>query len=253
MALSVRPDRAEPVTGSGIPTATRPVILVRAWPDTPAPDDLAVLCAGEHARLRLFERARDAAGFAAGRALLRTAAGQRLGCAPEAVPLHAPAGRRPVIRSSTLPCSVAHGGDLVVVALGTGGRIGVDVEPLDQAIGRDELAGIARDVLGAPAAEVAAIRAATPDGAGPTAAFLERWTLVEAVLKALGTGLAADPRLVRLVLAGPAGTPRLLAAPGIDGAAAARWTLSTIASVPGHVIALAVDGPAAEPVIDRAA
>jgi hypothetical protein len=107
--------------------------------------------------------------------------------------------------------------------------------------------GIARDLLGADD---------LPDMATTTrermrAWFLARWTLTEAVLKAIGTGFRADPRLVRLGLAfdtsrdvsGALVRAELLSAPGTEREAAQAWSLRPFRVGPAIVGALAVDRP----------
>lgn len=209
-----------------------PAVVVRRLPDEPEGPDVALLSPAERQGMARFAHRRDAAAFAAGRALLRSAAAAHLGCRPADVPLEAPTGGGPRIAGTELACSVAHAGDVVVVALAERGVVGVDVEPLDGGLPADEAAWIAEHLLGAPAPEVALVRSQTNAGA----AFLARWTLTEAVLKALGIGLGADPREVRLELAGQ---PRLLAAPGVPPGDAARWRLDLVAPMPGHIVAVA--------------
>lgn len=225
-----------------------PLVLVGRIADAPGDADLALLDAEECRRLRHYERPQDAAAFAAGRALLRRAAAERLAVDPLDVRLHGPAGRRPSIAGAPVGCSVAHSGRVVVAAVGTG-AIGVDVEVLDDRLPPDELAAIACDVLGALRDEVDALR----HGRRPLRAFFERWTLTEAVLKAVGIGFAADPLEVELDLHGERGCgPRLVAAPGIGPHAAQAWTLQLLDVGPGYVAALAVDRAAPDAEVRRA-
>jgi 4'-phosphopantetheinyl transferase len=210
-------------------------ILVQRWPDTPQVGDVGMLNMDERRRLDRFERPRDAAAFAAGRTLLRHVAARRLGCGPEQVHLVAPQGTQPRIHSAPLACSIAHGGALVLAAVTDAGLLGIDVEPVDLGVPTDELADIASTILGAPPDEVAALRSG-----GAAHAFVVRWTLTEAVLKALGTGFAADPGDVRIDLRD---TPRLISAPGLTPAEVAGWRLHLLPVAPGHLVALACSHP----------
>ncbi len=123
--------------------------------------------------------------------------------------------------------SVAHTGHLVAVALASV-PVGVDVE-LDDA-----------DVDGVPAAltdrEIAVI-AALPD-AHRTDALRRVWVRKEAVLKALGFGLARDPRTIEL--SDPGAPPAVLAPAGPAGSAG--MTLRDLEGAPGAVAALALAG-----------
>jgi 4'-phosphopantetheinyl transferase len=83
--------------------------------------------------------------------------------------------------------SVSHSGNRIVVAFAWGTAVGVDVEQLRPDVAVDELA---RHVLTGQEAE----QLRGLDGPERTAGFLTYWTRKEAVLKALGHGLAVDLR-----------------------------------------------------------
>lgn len=141
--------------------------------------------------------------FVLGRVLLRAVLGQHLACDPAAVRLDVrcarcggPHGRvrvaGPLGDAATAPhVSLTRSGPLVAVALSVHVPVGVDVE----SVAAVSAAPVA-DVLLSPE-ELDAHRAlATDPGADPAAgaARLARaWVRKEAALKALGTGLAADP------------------------------------------------------------
>jgi 4'-phosphopantetheinyl transferase len=132
-------------------------------------------------------------------------------------PAHA-RDRAPVVR-----LSLARAGDLVAVAGRLTGAVGIDIELLDRvaAAGFDDVAFAASE------------RAAIDDSPDPDALRAELWTAKEAVLKAAGTGLRTDPRLVEVR----------------PGAVLALWTASDIPPGdvrlrswrprPGYVVALA--------------
>jgi 4'-phosphopantetheinyl transferase len=112
---------------------------------------------------------------AAGRAALRVLAAEIVGADPADVTVRARcatcggAHGRPVLGGSRaldgLHASVAHAGDVVVVAISADGPIGVDAEPRDRE--------------------------------APPGMTLAGWVRIEAVLKADGRGLAVDPARVR--------------------------------------------------------
>jgi 4'-phosphopantetheinyl transferase len=110
--------------------------------------------------------------------------------------------------------------DRVVVAASAVGSIGVDLERTD--------------------AEERARAALGTDGDVPT---LRAWARTEALLKAAGTGLAVDPRTVRI--SDPTGRPQVVGdhpAPP----AGTRWWLDDLDLGPAHLGALALalpDGP----------
>ncbi|CAN5381495.1 4'-phosphopantetheinyl transferase superfamily protein [soil metagenome] len=117
--------------------------------------------------------------FLLGRLLLRRLVGELTGVAPEDVPLVAvcpdcggPHGR-PAVVGSALHVSLSHSAVAVVAAASWDGPVGVDVEPL-------KVSDEALTAVGMLAGE----------------GSLERWTRVEAVLKADGRGLRVDPALV---------------------------------------------------------
>jgi 4'-phosphopantetheinyl transferase len=117
--------------------------------------------------------------------------------------------------------------DLVAVALSGAGPVGIDVERRDADPARAVAAVVlAPDEVAAPG----------PDG------LLRTWVRKEAVLKAAGTGLTADPR--ELVLTG--GTPRLsvrTTSAALAPPTGARWWLTDLDVGEQHLAALAVASP----------
>ena len=127
------------------------------------------------------------AGVAPGEldALLHALAARALGCAPEAIEIRQEAGRAPVIArppDSGLHLSKGSRGDLAAVAVADG-PVGVDVE------GVEPDAEIPWNVL--HHAEAAMLRAL--EAPVRARAFARLWSLKEAYLKALGTGLSREP------------------------------------------------------------
>lgn len=177
--------------------------------------------------------------FATSRALLRAGVGTWMGVSPGEVTVRTVCGvcggsdhGRPVVpltggAARPPQLSVTHAAEVVAVALSEAGPVGIDVEPC-----REPFAGFDDVALGP--AEVAAMRVLSP--AAATAARLRAWVRKEAVLKATGAGLTADPREV--VVRGRRGRPQLISLPGGDDTTSWRlWDLDVGGS---YVGALAV-------------
>lgn len=152
----------------------------------------------------------------------------RLGLAPGALALARDAHGRPVLAVPGLDCNWSHSGDRLLVALGRGVQVGVDIElphPRPRAL------ELARRFFHAD--EAAALAALGPSDR--EAAFLALWCAKEAVLKAHGRGLAFGLDRLRFEHAGDgwrlAATDPALGAP--EG-----WTVHAI-ELPGAVAALA--------------
>jgi phosphopantetheinyl transferase len=168
-------------------------VLVALAPDRPEElgRALDVLSDEERDRTGRFRRPADAASFAAGRALVRLALAERVGAAPGELvfdtwcELHAsPHGKPRVVEpAAELDFSLSRAGPRLLLAV-SAAPVGVDVERQD----RDIEVGVARIAF-------ADDERAELEGAGPDA-FLACWTRKEAVLKALGHGLAVDPKSV---------------------------------------------------------
>jgi 4'-phosphopantetheinyl transferase len=195
----------------------------------------ALLTQEEQARGARLRNDIDRRRFTIGRALTRLAVAAERGCDAQEVAITVDAAGKPWLAPAPPPTSlsIAHGGDLVAVALAGHGALGVDVESRSQTI---DLDGVLPIVCGA--AELDAIRSL------PVAARLQRfllfWTLKEAFLKATGTGLGGAAQQVVFDLTDES-SPVLVAAPGDDGGASsgAAWRFMLAPDLNGHVLALA--------------
>jgi 4'-phosphopantetheinyl transferase len=197
----------EPRRGLRLPDGHRSVPAVSAQPLTRllvarAPERpeklgraLDVLTGEERERIGRFHRPADAASFAAGRALVRLALARLVGAAPGELvfdtwcELHSsPHGKPRLVEPATeLDFSLSRAGPRLLLGI-SAAPVGVDVEPRD----RDVEAGVARIAFADDErAELDAVPAGRRAGA-----FLACWTRKEAVLKALGHGLAVDPKSV---------------------------------------------------------
>ncbi len=154
--------------------------------DTPAFD---VLSDDERARARRFLRAEDGVRSATTRTALRGLLGARLGIAPAEVRLVTDAAGRPGLapdlaaRVPGFDFNVSHSGRHALVAWSDTARVGVDIEGHRPGIG---WASLGPAVF---AADDGAWVEAHPEGARE-AAFYRVWSAKEALLKALGTGIA---------------------------------------------------------------
>jgi 4'-phosphopantetheinyl transferase len=117
---------------------------------------------------------------------------------------------------------------VALVAIACGREIGVDVELLRP--GTDSWALSSHALTQSERARLEAL-----PGDRRSGAFLSMWTRKEALLKAVGVGLAVDPRLIEL------DGQKVVAAPPELGRAG-DWTLVDL-PVPGHAAALALKGP----------
>ncbi|MPZ26299.1 MAG: 4'-phosphopantetheinyl transferase superfamily protein [Micromonosporaceae bacterium] len=177
------------------------VVEVEVWwgrPSQQLPWHADLLDATERRRRAAFRRPADQARFTVATAVLKLAAGQRLGLAADRVTIDrtcADCGRphgRPRLPGHDLAASISHSGDRVLVGLTGGAPVGVDVEEISR-VDPDELAG---HVLG------------TGEAAPTRPEFFCYWTRKEAVVKATGDGLRMP--LSEVVVTPPGEPPRLL-------------------------------------------
>lgn len=168
------------------------------------------------------------------RAPLVALLGSYLGVPPDAVQLvEGPHGRPHLApaQAGALDFNWSHSGDCALVALARRVAPGVDVERLRPRPRALELAK--RYFQPAEAAWLAALPVDQRDEA-----FLALWTAKEAVLKALGRGLAFG--LHRLGIGLDAGSPELLQLADEDAGA---WQLHSLDAGPGYRAAIAWRGP----------
>ena len=156
-----------------------------------APGLVAVLDDHERDRLDRFRRPADQARYLAAHALVRLVLADAVGTSAAALTFDRTCRCGAQHGKPVLPggpgFSLTHAGDLVGVAVRPGGDVGLDVEQVR------ELGD-----LPAMAAHVCSPRETAADAA----AFFTLWTRKEALLKAVGTGLATPMSAITL---GPAG------------------------------------------------
>jgi 4'-phosphopantetheinyl transferase len=166
------------------------------------------------------------------RAGLRLLLGRRLAVAPAAVRLVAGPWGKPTLDAShcsRLRFNLSHSGDRLLVALGTGREVGIDIEAGSDGLDVDAIAGLAM----AEHERRTLRRLALP---ARRAAFLRLWTRKEALLKATGEGLMREPRTAAL--------PRHLCGRWADGRVemtGRTWRLVDLPAEPPGAAALAVE------------
>jgi 4'-phosphopantetheinyl transferase len=162
--------------------------------DDVCPVDQMILTPDERARYAHLRPIRSRALAYRARAELRRMLGREIGLSPHQVPLINGAHGKPVCPhplAAGLAFSVAHAEDCAIIALGEVDGVGVDVE---RVVGRepaDELLGILFDDD-----ELQQWRDLPPPLR--CRAFTEAWTIKEAALKALGTGLDGSPHEIKV-------------------------------------------------------
>ena len=164
-------------------------------------------------------------------AVLHRVLGGYAGLASAAVRHERDAHGRPVVCGSELQVSVSHTSGAFLVAIGSGCRVGVDVEPI-RARG---LLRLRHHVL--TGGELDELE--RHDEAHQNRVLLGYWTRKEALLKAAGTGLAVDPSLIELPASGC--SPHPIVVPETLGRPSDWWIVELDLS--GYAAAVAVDVP----------
>jgi 4'-phosphopantetheinyl transferase len=190
-----------------------------------------ILSPDERARAGRFHLEQDRHRFIVARGLLRTLVAERVGVAPAAVEFSYLAHGKPAVAAdSTLDFNLSHSGNRALFAFCRNGRVGVDLEALDQDL--DAMA-LARRYF--HPSETTALRQLPQPLRRP--AFFACWTRKEAVVKATGDGLLAAPLDTFEVSVAPDAPPRILASTRL---VAADWSLHSIDALPGYAATIAV-------------
>jgi 4'-phosphopantetheinyl transferase len=184
------------------------------------PADWALLESVEAERAGRLMRRADRVRAVRGRAQLRRLLGEKLDLEPDALRFSIGAHGKPALEGGfPLTFNVAHGGHLLLVALDTRGYgIGIDVESRERT-------QAAAEVLGSLLVPLER-RCAMP--------ALRRWVAKEAVLKALGVGIAEH--LESLAVTGRPG-----AEPDLHFDAGKTWPLDRLARASLRVWTFAPD------------
>ena len=144
----------------------------------------SLLTPAEQDRANRYHRPADRLRFVGGRGLLRILAGQYSHQPPDRVQLDSRAGHKPALLNAPgVQVSVSHGGNWVLMAVGRGEPVGIDVERVDESV---DYQAVAQTSFG-PADRQCMIAAGDP-----RRVFYECWTRKEALVKATGTGITDD-------------------------------------------------------------
>jgi 4'-phosphopantetheinyl transferase len=155
--------------------------------NTSAPVLFHDLSADERTRALRFARRADQARFTQTRTAVRRLLGGRLGCLPCEVPLSVDRFGKPFVDDKCLRSvtfNVSHAGDHALIALACSRarlQLGVDIEWCDQDVDLEAML-----VAGFTVAEGVEIRSEQD----PRTSFCQKWVAKEAVLKAVGVGIA---------------------------------------------------------------
>ena len=215
------------VAGAAGPGEVR---VVRLFLDLPLPPEAGeILSIAERERAARFRSEVHRRRFVAAHVGLRQVLGRCLGRDPADLEFdHSDRGRPSVRRTApaAFDFNLAHSGEVALIAL-SGRTVGVDVEDVREI--RDLLAIAGRFFSPREVATLTGLA-----GEARRRGFFTAWTRKEAVIKAVGAGLAALEQTE--VSLAPDTDPVVLAAPG----GAEAWQLFHLEPCPGYVGALAV-------------
>jgi len=210
-----------------------PLVVMRSLSRARAalPAYAALLGEEERAQAGRLRQSADRDRFVLGRGLARLLLAQAMGRRPRAIALTRDEHGKPRLADAQgLEFNIAHSGDLVAVAIGRDCELGIDVERHRPGL---DTAAIGRLVF--TEAEMAG-PASRGAGAG-IEPFFRQWVFKEALVKALGTGLARDPR--RFEIRFDTGEPAAAFVGGGEDDIGGRWRLSALPVTPGYSAALA--------------
>jgi 4'-phosphopantetheinyl transferase len=190
----------------------------------------------EHDRAQRYVNKSVRDRFVAARGALRTLLGRYLECDPGKVRFRYGVGGRPELASrqsdAGLSFNVSHSHELTLIAMSRKRRMGIDLERIRPI---PELEAIARDFF---TATERADWGSLPEDE-KLRAFFQGWTRKEAILKAIGVGLATSPGGIEVCIAGSeqvhlrhieSGNERLQ-----------EWRFLPLPHIAGYVSALAVE------------
>ncbi|MCM2572491.1 4'-phosphopantetheinyl transferase superfamily protein [Achromobacter xylosoxidans] len=162
-----------------------------SWPASAVLPSLADLDAQEAARARRYRRAADAQRFVQGRRLLRQLLAERLGVAAARLRFDAGPHGKPLLAGAGWHFNVSHAANVALVALSPRHALGVDVEQC-----RGDVPDPGIEALSLTSDERARLAAA--ESGSRLIDFYRHWVAKEAVLKALGWGIASALQQVRV-------------------------------------------------------
>lgn len=191
----------------------------------------SVLSGDELAQYQRFHFAGDARDYAAAHALLRRTLSRDNGRAPESWRFDRTATGKPfLIGAGDTPAffSLSHAHGMVACAVTKDADVGVDVECIDRDVNEADIA--ARFFAPAEAVHLTDL-----DAAARRARFFDLWTLKEALVKALGAGMAMSLSSLAFTV-DSGGLVRLDAPADVDPQA---WEFGLFAPGPRYRLAVA--------------
>lgn len=208
----------------------------------------SLLSQGERDKCARLVRAADRARCAASRGSLRVVLAKYLGEDPRTLSLTPGTSGKPGLDGANSPIqfNVSHAGDLGLIAVTRGLRVGIDIERV-----RDvpDAEGILNDFFNPQ--ESAHVRSRT--GKERTRAFFRLWTRREAAAKALGIGLFDCLARVELPTPDHAGSGFRVGLPESDAAAGRTrdWWMRDLRPAPGYAGAVCMEQVNAKPLYMR--
>lgn len=206
-------------------------------PASAMPELLVTLSPDESERARRFHALRDRERYIVAHGALRDILGRYVSLAPADVRLCvSPSGKPMLVQESQghqLDFNLSHSHELALVAIGSGRRVGVDVERI-----RSEAAGEAVAERFFSSSEATLLRMLPPNAR--LVAFFAGWTRKEAYSKARGDGLRKPLDQFAVVIAPE--QPAALLYDASDPSAASHWSLRALDVGPAYVAAVAVEG-----------
>jgi 4'-phosphopantetheinyl transferase len=194
---------------------------------------LPLLSDEEHRRAHAYAFDRDARRFVVSRAVLRTLLGRLTNLPAHELKFQLEPDGKPAPGAGIgqpVHFSLSRSEELVLIGFAPA-PLGVDVERLDKAI---DVEALADHVLSSREQD----NFKRLDPRDRRKAFIQCWTIKEAFLKAIGTGLSVPPTTVEVRL-GPEEPPRLRRVFGSERAAS-RWFTDLVVPRKGYIGALAI-------------
>jgi 4'-phosphopantetheinyl transferase len=142
-------------------------------------------------------------------------------------------GKPALVGPDWLSFNLAHSADLAIYGITSESTLGVDVEWVQLEL---DMLSVGRRVF--PPEAFKQLEDLPPHA--QRAEFFELWTLLEACMKAAGTGMSMDPRTIQLEP-----TRTVARTPAVGSVSAADWTLHRLRVAPDYAAALAVANPEA--------
>lgn len=181
----------------------------------------------ERARAARFRFAEHRRRYIVRHGRLRELLGHYLGCAPEAVWLHAGGFGKPAVLGSRLRFNLSHADGFALIAVAWDRELGCDLARRDEKAAAERVA----EAFFAPR-EVRALRALPADRQAE--GFFNAWTRKEAYVKARGGGLSIHLASFEVSLAPDA--PAVLLHGGVG------WSMRAFEPAPGYHAAVVAQG-----------